>query len=324
MRQRAVIATTHIDRHSMIVTKDTLEAFAEQINGGSRPLITVEHDVTLPPYGKTVKAWVQPRDDGEFELVVENEIFDQVLWAELTDGTRLFKQESETDRYPFADRYEDQTGDVFLSYDRINFDSEENIKSFIEDIRNHSKLEFSANEFGRKSYILDPEFLIRIAKAVGTYLIAKNVLNKTGDKVLELASEDIAKSYIFLKSVISSAVKYARPKNRPITYVFVIRDKPAVEFIARSTNADLVISAVAPEKLDAVLAETNFIYSAFEAAKVQYLLNTEGKWKFNYLQTNTGAVIGTEESLSRRTERFKLLRQRQAMDEAKAEQNNIP
>jgi hypothetical protein len=202
MRQRAVIATTHIDRHSMIVTKDTLEAFAEQINGGSRPLITVEHDVTLPPYGKTVKAWVQPRDDGEFELVVENEIFDQVLWAELTDGTRLFKQESETDRYPFADRYEDQTGDVFLSYDRINFDSEENIKSFIEDIRNHSKLEFSANEFGRKSYILDPEFLIRIAKAVGTYLIAKNVLNKTGDKVLELASEDIAKSYIFLKSLL--------------------------------------------------------------------------------------------------------------------------
>lgn len=323
MNQRAVIATTHIDRHSTIITKEALDATAEQINCGHRPLLTVEHDLTIPPFGKTVKAWVQPRNDGEYELVVENEIFDQILWAELTDGTKLFKQESETDRHPFADRYEDQTADAFLGYDWMNFDSEENIKSFIEDIRNQSDLEFSAHEFGRKSYIPDPEFLIGIAKAVGAYLIVKNVLNKTGDKVLELASEDIAKFYIFVKSFISSAVKYARPKNRPITYVFVIRDKPTVEFIARSTNADLVISAVSPEKLDAILVETNFIYSAFEPAKVQYLLNTEGKWKFNYLQTNTGAVIGTEESLSRRIERIEVLRQRQAMDEAEAEQNNL-
>jgi hypothetical protein len=76
MNQRAVIATTHIDRHSTIITKEALDATAEQINCGHRPLLTVEHDLTIPPFGKTVKAWVQPRNDGEYELVVENEIFD--------------------------------------------------------------------------------------------------------------------------------------------------------------------------------------------------------------------------------------------------------
>lgn len=325
MKQTAILSTTHIDRHFMRMTKEALEGAAEQINCGNRMLVTVEHDLTIPPFGKTIKAWVEPRDDGEFQLVVEHEIFDGISWAELGDGSKLFKQESDTDRYPFADRYAEVKDEVFLSYDWVNFDSKEDIQAFIEDVRNHSDLEFSASAFGRKSYVPDPEFLIGIAKAVGAYLIARNVLNKAGDKVLELASEDIAKFYTFVKSVVSSAVKYARPKNRPITYAFVVCGKPTLEFIARSANADLVISAVTLEKLEAALSQANFYFSVLGAAKIQYLLNDDGEWRFNYLLTNTGGVIGTEESLSRRAKRFELLvKQVEAIDGAEVGQNNLP
>lgn len=308
----------------MRMTKEALEGAADQINSGNRLLLTVEHDLTIPPYGKTIKAWVEPRDDGEFQLVVENEIFDTIYWVELSNGSKLFKQESDADNYPFADRYAGITDEVFLSYDWVNFDSEEDMRSFIEDIKSQSDLEFSAGEFGRKSYIPDPEFLIGVAKAIGAYLIARNVLNKVGDKVLEIASEDIAKFYTFVKSVVSSAVKYARPQNRPITYAFIVSGDPTLEFIARSSNAGLVVSAVTLENLEAALSQANFYYSTFGAVKIQYLLNDDGAWKFNYLLTNTGGVIGTEESLSRRAKRFELLGQQvESMNRTEGEQSKL-
>ena len=112
MKRRAILSTTHIDRHFMRMTKEALEGAAEQINGGSRALLTIEHDSTIPPYGKTINACVEPRDDGEFQLVVEHEIFDKISWTELSDGSKLFKQESDTDQYPFTDRYAALTDEV--------------------------------------------------------------------------------------------------------------------------------------------------------------------------------------------------------------------
>ena len=161
----------------MRMTREALEGTAQQINRGSRPLLTVEHDLSLPPYGKVTKAWVEPRDDGEYQLVVENEIFDEVLWTKLGDGTQLFKQESNSDQHPFMDRYAEVTDDIFLSYDWTNFKSEEDIEQFLQEIKIQSTLEFTSNVFGRKSYIPDPEFLVGIAKAIGAYLIARKVLD---------------------------------------------------------------------------------------------------------------------------------------------------
>jgi hypothetical protein len=320
MKEKVVLATTHIDRHFMKITKEALERAAEQINTGRRLPSMIEHDQTLPPFGKTLKAWVEPRDDGEYQLVVEREIFEDILWTELEDRTRLFKQESETDRLPFVDRYADITDDVFLSYDWMNFESKVDIKAFIEEIKSQSELEFTTNVFGRKSLIPDPEFIIGITKVIGTYLIARNVLNKVGDKVLELAAEDVGKFYALVKATISSAVKYARPKGRPITYVFVARGNPSLEFIAHSSNADLIISAITMEMLEAALSQAMFYYNSLGAVKIQYLLNSDGKWEFNYLLTDTGAVIGTEKSLRRRAKRFELHIQQVT---AKAESNQV-
>lgn len=307
MKEKVVVATTHLDRHFMKITREALEGAAEELNAGGRLPSMIEHDQTLPPFGKTLKAWVEPRDDGEFQLVVERETFEEILWTELGDGTKIFKQESATDRLPFVDRYADVAGDLFLSYDWMNFDSKSDIKAFIEEIKSESGAEFTANVFGRKSLIPDPEFIIGIAKVIGAYLVARNVLNKVGDKVLELAADDAAKFYEFVKASVVSAVKYARPKGRPVTYVFVARGNLTLEFIARSSDADLVISAVSLERLEAALSQARFYFESLGAVKIQYLLNSDGKWEFNYLLTDTGAVIGTEKSLRSRAKRFELL-----------------
>ena len=120
-RTKLIVATTHIDRQFTQISKEALEDAADQVNRGSRPLLTVEHDPTLPPFGKGVKASVELRDDGHHELVVEHEVFDEVLWTDLPDGTKLFRQESATDKLPFSDRYSELPDDPFISFDPVNF-----------------------------------------------------------------------------------------------------------------------------------------------------------------------------------------------------------
>jgi hypothetical protein len=42
-------------------------------------------------------------------------------------------------------------------------------------------------------------------------------------------------------------------------------------------------------------------------AKIQFLLNEKGKWKFNYLISDRGEAIGTKISFQRRDRKFQLM-----------------
>lgn len=320
-RTRIIVATTHIDRQFTQISKEALEDAADQVNRGSRPLLTVEHDPTLPPFGKGVKASVEPCDDGHHQLVVEHEVFDEVLWTDLTDGSKLFRQESATDTLPFSDRYSELPDDPFISFDPVNFGSQSDYVAFIDDIKRGSNVEFSISSFGRKSLIPDPELLVGITKTSAGYLLAKKILEKTADKVLDLAADDLAKFYAFIRAIVTSAVRYMTPKGRPITYIFVLRTDPRIEFIARSADSNLVMSALTLERLESALSQASFYRSILGAVRIQYLLNTNGEWEFNYLLTGTGAVIGTEKSLSRREKAFELLAQDTSANPTTAEES---
>jgi hypothetical protein len=310
MKQEAIMATTHLDLQFQRFSRNCLEDSAQLINSGSRPVVNIEHDPTLPPMGKILEAKVEKRDDGEYQLVAIREIFERTFWAEFQDGTRLFKQESETDRRPFMDKYAGLSGDYGITYDFVNFDSREAIELFLEEVRSQSEVEFATNVMGRKSKIPDPEIIVQIANTIATYLVAKKVLERVGDKLVDLALAETAKFYSFVRSAVISATKYMRPEGRPVTYVFVAPGNPTIEFIARSSAPNLVISAMTLEKLEAALSNARYFHQSFGAVRIQYLLNKEGAWEFNYLLTDTGAVIGTEKSYSRRTRFIKLLQEK--------------
>src|SRR5687768_8201053 len=141
MKRTDVVATTHIDRQYTRITKEALEKAAEDIRTGNRLLLTVEHDLSIPPYGKGINAWVEPREDGEFQLIVESDVFEDEFWFELDDRTLLFRQESKIDNFPFLDRYAEMNEDLFLSYDWVNFASKEDLKAFVEAVKIPSNLE---------------------------------------------------------------------------------------------------------------------------------------------------------------------------------------
>src|SRR6185503_12734092 len=185
MKQTGIMATTQVDLQFQRFTRAALVDLAARINSGARPCLTIEHDPTLPPFGKIIKAWVEIRDDGEYQLVAEREIFEKSSWAELKDGTKIFRQESETDISPFADRYEALPLGSVICYDPTNFESKEVFDSFVQEIRTDSGEDFSTTVFGRKSFIPDPEVIVRITETVAKYLIASKVLQKAGDKVID-------------------------------------------------------------------------------------------------------------------------------------------
>lgn len=310
MKIKAIVATTHIDLHNMRMTKEALESAAISINGPRKVKMGIEHDETIPPLGKVLEAWVEPTDDGEYRLVQSSEIFEQFEEAVLPDGTVLLKQEGEINQQPFVIGERVDTKGFALLYDRINFGTEDNRRAFLNEVKESSEVYFEDGEFFRKSVIPDPEIVIHLSELLVQYLIAKKVLEQAGDQVIELALQEVSRFYSFARSVIMTVFKYALPKNRPITHVFELPGTPFVQFVACTTDADLILSAIVEDKLESALAQVDQLQTLLHAEKIQFLLNAEGQWEFNYLLTDTGGVVGTEKSFSRRTRRLQLLSSR--------------
>src|ERR1700730_8969394 len=104
MRKVVVAGSTHLDRHNTIVSREALEKAADDINNGKKPVLTVEHDTTLPPIGQIVMAWVEPSEDGEYKLFTEQEIFEKEWPITLHDGSYGVARESDTTHYAFVDK----------------------------------------------------------------------------------------------------------------------------------------------------------------------------------------------------------------------------
>ncbi len=310
MRKIAVVSTTHIDRHNTRITKEALEKAANQINNGKKPAITIEHDITLPPVGQIVRAWVEPTEDGEHKLFTEQDYFEKEGPITLPDGSSGAIRESDTTHYAFVDKEGDIPEQIILKADPVNFTSFKRYEDFLDDVRTASPISFEHGEIGRKAHIPDPEVIITIGKGVLAYLAAKGMIDKFGskiaDKLSDKVSEDIVDFYIWVKSVAVKAADYIVPKNRPITYVFSFPIQPHTELIARTSDPDEVAASIMEDNLEKPLKQVVEFREKLGATRVQFLLNEKGEWKFNYLLTNKGQVIGTELSFSRKARQIDL------------------
>jgi hypothetical protein len=310
---KSIVATTHIDRQNTRITREALEGAAESVNNGNKPMFGTDHDVTLPPSGKVLSATVELRDDGEYQLVTESEIFDQIEELRFEDGTILYRQESILDKTPFSERYkgDDNTKGYEISIDPVNFENFDDTKRLITEIQSDTGTEFSVSEFGRKSAIPDPEIVIKISEIIVGYLLAKDVVKKVAEKVVEKLgdafADDIVKFYSLLKSTVLKFVRYARPTGRPITYIFIVPTTPEIEFVARTTDPNSVLSALILDKLEPSIEHAKHFGMALKAVKLQYLLNENGEWEFNYLLTNTGGTIGTKKAFENRAQKIEMM-----------------
>lgn len=68
----AIAATTHVDRHGDQITKEALHQAADDFLRSEELMwMNWDHQTTLPPIGLVTTARVEPREDGEYQLVLE-------------------------------------------------------------------------------------------------------------------------------------------------------------------------------------------------------------------------------------------------------------
>ncbi len=303
MKRRIVAATTHVDRHYHRLTKEGLERLARGYNGSEAGVLNVEHDRTLPPIGKMIEAWVEPTDDGEYQLVVMLEEFDDIYNVKLPDGTMLLGQRSSTDDRPFVSLHHTAPAQTDIAIDPTNFRSKEDLKAFLQAIDEDTPI--TKSQFSRKSWVNDAQTIITLSEPFLIYLLGRQAINKIQGRLADEVADDAVRFYRLIRSVAVAMARYTVPKNRPITYIFVAPGKPTVEFAIRTTRPDEVYNMMQVEHLSRLLKEARSNELPLQAKTVQYLLQ-DGKWKFNYLLTDKGEVIGTQESFLRRARRIEL------------------
>lgn len=74
-RIRAVMATTHVDRHNERLTLEALESMKAHIDSEYLPFI-FNHDPRCPPLGRVVAAEIKQLVDGEHAIEADVEVFD--------------------------------------------------------------------------------------------------------------------------------------------------------------------------------------------------------------------------------------------------------
>lgn len=119
---------------------------------------------------------------------------------------------------------------------------------------------------------------------------------KEGEKVTSLITKTIKEA--FFRCI---------PKARPIAVIFEIPGKPHIELIARTRDEKLVLKSLSKKRMNEMKKELDDLSENVTVAKIQFLLNDKGKWKFNYLITDKGAAIGTKIAFNKRDRKFEML-----------------
>ena len=72
-----IVSTTHIDKQGEQLTLEALEGAVEDQETLQRTIwVTLEHDISIPPLGKTVSSRIERLDSGEYAIIGRMEIYD--------------------------------------------------------------------------------------------------------------------------------------------------------------------------------------------------------------------------------------------------------
>lgn len=309
-RQEAVMSSTHVDLHGDKMTKETLEMAAKTINGNRKPRLGLEHDMTFPPMGRINNAKVIQGEDKEFYLVALQEHFDKRGQITLPDGTILIKEFFSDGGSPFAEVDFESSGEIEISIDKNNFTSFNEANNFYDELQSEINLPFKKMGLLRKSHITDPEIVITLVELYGLYFLGAKLFPKIADKFADKIGDDVAKLYDLIKASAKKMVKYANPKNRPVTYILEFPGDTHIELIIKTENADKVATAFTSEKIKPLREKAESMKHLFSAEKIQFVYNDKQEWEMNYLLSANGETIGTPKAFARRDKAFAELAQK--------------
>lgn len=308
----AIIATTHMVRNT-VLTVESLESAAKQISESKRKVVVLaEHDHTCPPLGMTVSGRVVEIEDGYHGLEVISALYGNPVCVDLPNGHSGFLQELPEYPHPLtsSDFGDSQLPEIQI--DPSNFGGFEDASVFLGEIRKIApELEYETGVMERRSLIPDPEVVFRLGLSLSAIWFVARVSKAAADAV-----EPRLKGFfdVIMETILKTA-KTAIPILRPITYIVKVNGDPNVDFVVRSRDPNVVIRAFAGD-FSEISKQVVALRIRFGAEMIQFLLDEKGQWKFNYLLTRDGKVIGSKMSYDRQAV---LLREMEAKAKEKLE-----
>jgi hypothetical protein len=291
-----IFATTHLVHQTVFTVESLYDAAASLTGKARKPFMIPEHDHLCPPMGQTIGATVVQLDDGHHALVGQYDIFPPPSEVELPFGGIGYQQQSAEHRFPLTVGEFETPATFTVSADATNFGGVEGIQTFFSELKGSTAQEFDTQMIGRRSVIPDPEIVFSLGLKASVAWLGVRVAKAAADAIEPELQNFFS---VLIKSVKESVVN-AIPKYRPVTFVLRVHGKPNLELIARTRDADAVITAMANEDLSSLQPKIEALRKRFDAEMVQFKLTTDGEWTFNYLVTREGLVVGTKEAYDHR------------------------
>lgn len=296
MIRKQIIATTGKDRHNQLIPEEELLVITQKINEGNASIrLGVEHDPTLLPIGKIVKA--KMISINENEIAIEAEIdefindFDKMMGP---CGDTWYMGESKLDTRPFVQNTYDYKGNILFSINPIYFQNQD--FEFIK--RTLEQEEIKVEENVQKAFSPEVQLVIEVVEGLLFFLLFK----KSTDKITDAIADDIVKLYSLLKKGISLFFNNISKHCKKV--VVLSAPNSPIELVVCADDANLVINAYEKlEKLD-IQSEIQKYETHFGDTidKIQYLYTKEdNEWKVNYFTTKSGKSVGTEKCYLRAT-----------------------
>jgi len=276
----AVVATTHRDRHGDRFTKEALEQAVEDFRASDQPLwMNWDHQTTLPPIGITTALKVEPREDGEFQLVAEGEFLDSghyellpqseisgldIIWAQVAELLNNIELSAE--------------GHIEISYDHINFAPAE-VAPVIRSLNELVPTE--ERHRARKSFVPQPVIWVLVEFAGG---IIARFGEVTADKFMKAASA-------FYKDLSERFAKFLeiKPAERPDVIFSIPIPNSSTTVEGAVEEADKASLEVAWRKLPELYAIASHSIGQNQKdyfLEMKFLFNPSSKnWEINFFTT---------------------------------------
>lgn len=296
MIRKQIIATSGKDRHNQQIPEKELLEIVQKINEENASIrIGIEHDPTLLPIGKIVKA--KMISINENEIAIEAEIdefindFNKMIGPY---GDTWYMGESKLDTRPFVQNTHDYKGNILFSINPIYFQNRD--FEFVK--RTLEQEEIKVEENVQKAFSPEVQLVIEVVERLMVFLLLK----KSTEKITDAIADDIVKLYSLLKKGIGLFFNNICEHCKKV--VVLSASNSPIELVVSANDADLVINAYEKlEKMD-IQSEIQKYETHFgdKIDKIQYLYTKEDEeWKVNYFTTKSGKSVGTEKCYLRAT-----------------------
>ena len=293
------------------ITREAIESLVDSADEGRALPFVVEHDPSCIPIGKITELWAEPFER-EYAAMGRVHIEEGARTvAHLKSGTSLVCLGFVEAPKPFVRKSRDEEGDfVVISVDRANFQDAQSHAAFVDAVGRIDE-RIACRGIVRHSLVPEPliEFVlsdihIKMAVALGlwTFRRVEKFVRYTVDETLKESADSII---AVLSAKIRETVKaysHRRTEDRsPILVEITIPGDLDLILLAR-VGGRVEFPGIGLENLTSEMEKYGDVLQQAEEAT---FLRTDTGWKFQYLKTRTGEVLGSEECYSRTLRRLR-------------------